>query len=300
MGEIAAFLVAICWTLTSVFFTSAGNQVGSLVVNRMRLLLASGLLMISHVFLTGQLLPLHATPERWLWLGLSGLVGLILGDAFLFQAFVQIGARISTLIMASVPVISALIAWVFLGERLTSLEIGGIFITVSGIALVVLERNHGTNAKLFQQKPGYFQGVLFAFLGAVGQAAGLVLQKKGGSGDFPAISSVLIRVFLAAVIMWAIALLQKNAAHTWTQSLKNKAAFRSIAMGTLVGPFVGIWLSMVAIQAAYVGVAATLMALTPIIMLPIAYFLYKEQISKMAFAGTFLSLTGVAVIFIFG
>jgi drug/metabolite transporter (DMT)-like permease len=300
MGEIAAFLVSICWALTSVFFTAAGNQVGSLIVNRMRLLLASVLLMASHFLLTGQLLPWQASPERWWWLGLSGVVGLVLGDAFLFQAFIQIGARISTLIMASVPVISALIAWIFLGEKLGGLTIAGILVTVTGISLVVLDHRKGTRAE-FEHKPAvYFQGIFFAFLGALGQAVGLVLQKKGGSGDFPAISGVVVRVLLAAIILWVIALFQEKARHTLEQSIQNKSVIRSIALGTLVGPFAGIWLSMVAIQAAYVGVAATLMALTPIIMLPIAFWLYKEKISWPALGGTFLSLCGVALIFLFG
>lgn len=300
MGEFAAFLVAICWALTSVFFAAAGNQVGSLVVNRMRLLFASVLLIAAHLVLTGQVFPWQAEPERWLWLGLSGIIGLVLGDAFLFQAFVQIGARISVLIMASVPVISALIAWIFLGERLAWLEFGGIFITVTGIALVVYDHQNGSLVSRPENKSVYFQGVLFAFLGAVGQSVGLVLQKKGGGGDFPAISSVLIRVSLAAIILWSIALLQKKAKFSLVQCFGNKTVLRSIAMGTLVGPFAGIWLSMVAVQAAYVGIASTLMALTPIIMLPIAFFIYKEKVSKMALIGTFVSLAGVAIIFLLG
>ncbi|MCD4672930.1 MAG: DMT family transporter [Anaerolineaceae bacterium] len=299
MGEFAAFLVAICWALTSVFFAAAGNQVGSLVVNRMRLLFASVLLIAAHLVLTGQAFPWQAEPERWLWLGLSGIIGLVLGDAFLFQAFVQIGARISILIMASVPVISALIAWLFLGERLAWLEFGGIFITVTGIALVVYDHQNGSHANRPENKKVYFQGIFFAFLGAIGQSVGLVLQKKGG-GDFPAISSVLIRVSLAAITLWSIALLQKKAKFSLLQCFGNKTVLRSIAMGTLVGPFAGIWLSMVAVQAAYVGIASTLMALTPIIMLPIAFFVYKEKISKMALIGTFVSLAGVAIIFLLG
>lgn len=300
MGEIAAFLVSICWALTSVFFAAAGSQVGSLIVNRMRLLFASFLLLVTHFILTGSILPWQAEPHRWWWLGLSGIVGLVLGDAFLFQAFVQVGARISTLIMASVPVISALIAWLFLGERLSWLEFTGIIVTVSGIALVIFERNGKAKSTHPQQTKDYYQGIFFAFLGAIGQAVGLVLQKKGGGGGFPAISSVVIRVLLAAIILWTIAMLQRKAGDTLAQTFRSKTVLRSISLGTLVGPFAGIWLSMVAIQSAYVGVAATLMALTPIIMLPIVFLLYKEKISPLAIAGTFVSLAGVATIFIFG
>lgn len=300
MGELAAFFVAVCWALTSIFFATAGKEVTSPVVNRMRLLFATLLLSATHYFLTGHLYPFQATPERFLWLGLSGLIGLVLGDAFLFQAFVQIGARISILIMASVPVFSAIIAWIFLGETLSLTNIIGIFITVAGIALVVYEHQNGGEENRPKDKSVYFQGVVFAFLGAVGQAVGLVLQKMGGAGDFPAISSVLIRVSLGALIMWIMAMLQKKAKFTLKTTFTNKTGLRFILLGTIVGPFAGIWLSMIAVQAAYVGIASTLMALTPIVMLPMSFFFFKEKISKLALLGTFISLVGVATIFLIG
>jgi len=299
MGELAAFLVAICWAMTSIFFGIAGREVGSAVVNRMRLLFATVLLSIMHFILVGSIYPLQAEPDRFLWLGLSGLIGLVLGDAFLFQAFVQVGARISTLIMASVPVISALIAWLFLGENLSPLDITGIFITVAGIALVIYEDHNSSKVIEPKDRSAYIQGVLFAFLGAFGQAVGLVLQKKGGGGGFPSISSVLIRVSLGAVMMWLIAIFQRKAKPTLQESFTNKTGLKFILLGTFVGPFAGIWLSMVAVQSAYVGIASTLMALTPIVMLPISYFIFKEKISPRALLGTFISMIGVAIIFLF-
>ena len=299
MGELAAFLVSICWAMTSVFFATAGNKVGSLVVNRMRLLFATFLLSAAHFILTGQLYPVLAAPERFLWLGLSGLIGLVLGDAFLFQAFILIGPRISMLIMSSVPVISALIAWLFLGEALSLTNFMGILIAVTGIALVVYENQNGARKIQPENKSAYLQGVFFAFLGAAGQAIGLVLQKKGGGGNFPPISSVLIRVSIGALIIWSVALLQKKAVPTLQTAFTDKTGLRFILLGTLVGPFAGIWLSMVAVQSAYVGIASTLMALTPIVMLPILFFFFKEKISKLALFGTFVSLVGVAIIFLF-
>ncbi len=286
--------------MTSIFFGKAGQRVTSPVVNRMRLLFATVLLCIAHLFLTGKFFPWQATPDRFLWLGLSGLIGLVLGDAFLFQAFVQIGPRISTLIMASVPVISALIAWIFLGENLSVLNFTGIIVTVAGIALVIYEHQNGNAKKLPEDRAAYYQGVFFAFLGAIGQAVGLVLQKKGGGGDFSTISSVLIRVSIGAIIIWGIAIFQKKAKSTLITTFTNKTSLHFILLGTLVGPFAGIWLSMVAVQSAYVGIASTLMALTPIVMLPVSFFFFKEKISKLALFGTFVSLIGVAIIFLFG
>jgi len=117
IGEIAAVVTAFCWALSSIFFARAGDQVGSVIVNRMRLLFAVILLVVIHFILQGQLIPLNAGLDRWFWLGISGIVGLIIGDACLLQSYVLIGARIATLIMAIVPVISALLAWIFLAMK---------------------------------------------------------------------------------------------------------------------------------------------------------------------------------------
>jgi uncharacterized membrane protein len=140
MGEVAALLTSVCWAFTAILFSRAGKAIGSVKLNRLRLLFAVLLLATTHLLIYGSPVPLAAGSERWLWLGLSGIVGLVIGDAFLLQAYVLVGARIGTLIMAVVPVISALLAWLFLDERLSATEIAGILVAVSGVGLVVLER----------------------------------------------------------------------------------------------------------------------------------------------------------------
>ena len=141
LGELAALGTSLCFSFTSTFFTLAGRQVGSVVVNRIRLLLAVGFLMLVHWVLLGQPLPLGVEPERWFWLGLSGIIGLVLGDAFLFQAFVMIGPQPSMLMMSLAPVISAFAAWVFLGETLNGRQLLAVALTVAGVVWVILERS---------------------------------------------------------------------------------------------------------------------------------------------------------------
>ena len=295
MGEIASLITAICWALTSIFFSTAGKQVGSLVVNRTRLVLAVIWLMLTHLALQGTILPVHATIDHWLWLGLSGIIGLVIGDALLFQAYVQIGPRITTLIMAIVPVISAVLAWGLLGEALNLIEITGICITVAGIAWVVSEKtsdasNHDGHA--------HFTGILYALGGAMGQAFGLVLSKRGLSDNFPSISGVLIRMIVAMLVMWGITMLQGQIGSTVKSIRNNMPAMKSIIAGSVVGPFIGVWLSLVAVQLSPVGVASTLMALTPIMLLPFSHYVLKEKISLRAVAGTIGAITGVAIIFL--
>jgi drug/metabolite transporter (DMT)-like permease len=138
LGEIAALGTSVCWTFTSIFFTLSGRRVGSVIVNQARLLLAVVFLSVTHLLVLGEWLPDQANLYRWFWLGLSGIIGLVLGDGFVFQAFVMIGARRSMLLMALVPIISTLMAWLFLGETLSAIEILAIGLTVGGVAWVYL------------------------------------------------------------------------------------------------------------------------------------------------------------------
>ena len=296
MGEIAAIGTALCWTFTSLLFTIGGRTVGSIVLNRLRLLFAVALLMGTHRLLEGTFFPLGVEAARWWWLGVSGVVGLVLGDAFLFQAFVMVGPRLSTLMMSLVPVISAVLAWLFLGERLTLLEMAAIALTVGGIMWVVLERGNGP---AHTDRRHYTLGILAGLGGAVGQALGLIAAKKGLAGDFSPLSGVLIRMVVAAAVMWGLAVLRGEAGAS-LRALSNRRAALSITAGSVVGPFLGVWLSLIAVNLARVGIASTLMSLTPIFVLPIARWVLKETVSGRAVWGTVAALIGVAMIFLVG
>ncbi len=296
MGEVAALLTAFLWALSSIFFTTASKEVGSVVLNRMRLLFAVVILVFVHLILNGQPIPLDAQPYRWFWLALSAIVGLALGDTFLFQAYVMVGNRIGTLFMASAPVIGGLLAWAFLGETLGMYEILGIALCVGGIALVVLQKRNGENTR--HSRGEYTLGVLCAFLAAACQAGGLILAKKGLVDGYSALSGVLIRMLAAALVMWGLALLQGQARASLQAVFQNRKALTNTLGGTIVGPFIGVWMSLIAVQASHVGIASTLMGMTPIFVLPIAKWGYKENVTTGAVIGTVIALVGVAIIFI--
>jgi drug/metabolite transporter (DMT)-like permease len=299
MGELAALGTAFCWAFSSIFFTSSSKEAGAIPVNRIRLVFAVLLLLVFHTLITGHPLPLDAELFRWIWLGLSGIVGLVLGDTLLFQAYYLIGNRLGTLIMSGVPVISSLAAWLLLGEKLNLLSIGGIALCTGGIMLVVMERTPvNGNGSTHHEKRQYILGVLCAIGGAIGQAGGLVLAKKGLADNFPSISGVVIRMVTAMLFIWVITLFMGQIKETIRKGLNNSKLIMRIASGTVVGPFLGVWLSQIAVQRSYVGIASTLMALTPIVILPISKFYYKEKISYRAVIGTVIALVGVAIIFV--
>lgn len=297
MGEIAALVVSFCWSITSVQFTLAGRRIGSEAVNRIRLVLAVLFLSLTHLLLYGKLWPTYAESFRWGWLGLSGTLGLVLGDGCLFQALLVIGPRLAVLLQTLVPVISAVVAWVLLGEALLPIEISAILLTVSGVAWVVSEREQGPNSPAGKDERQYALGVLLGVIGALGQSLGLVAAKYGLVDDFSALSATVIRMVVAMGVIWLLALAQGQAGATW-RALRDKKASLFVAGGSLTGPTIGVWLSMFALQNAPVGIASTLMALSPIIMIPLAHWIFHERSSTRFVAGTIVALAGAVIIFL--
>jgi drug/metabolite transporter (DMT)-like permease len=294
IGEIAALLTSLVWSVTSTFFTFASMRLGSAVVNRTRLLMATLLLILIHWFLFNSFLPLDAGSDRWMWLGLSGVVGLVLGDAFLFQAFIWIGARLSMLMMSLVPVFATLIAWIFLGEHLTAMQIFGMVLTLGGVAWVVMEKNGSPQS----EEQNYRRGLIFGVGAAVGQSIGMVLAKNGMSGNFSPISANLIRMSVAMVVMWGITFIQGRARQTVNQLRTHPKATLLLTVGVATGPVLGVSLSLLALQKTAVGIASTLMSLPPVFLLPISYFVLKERFGWGAVAGTFVAVAGVSILFL--
>jgi drug/metabolite transporter (DMT)-like permease len=296
LGGLAALGTSILWATGSTFFTFASRELGSVAVNRARLLLATIFLGITHLAINGALFPANVKPETWFWFVLSGVIGLVLGDAFLFQAFVWIGPRLSMLLMSLAPVITMIFSWIFLAERLTPLQVLGIGVTVLGVSTVILDR--GKSSQTDGQNQNYRKGLLFGLGGAVGQALGLITSKVGLNAGVSPLSGNLIRIFSAALIMWIIALLMNQARVTIDRVWHSGRARSFLLMGTLAGPFLGVWLSLVAIQHTPVAVATTLMSLAPIILLPVGKIVFKERIGWRAVVGTVVAVSGVAMLFL--
>lgn len=294
LGQLAALGTAFCWSLTAIFFSYSGRLVGSDVVNRSRLIFAMLFISISHLLLVGTVFPFDAEPYRWAWLALSSVLGLVLGDTFLFRAYVLVGPRLSMLMMSTVPILSTIMASIFLGESVANTELIGIVVTVSGIAWVVTERR--TDQVMVENKQ-YTSGLFFAFLGALGQAANLIAAKFALDGNFPSVSATAIRLLVALVILWSLAAFRRQIRYTFDK-WRNHQAMKSMIAGSIVGPFLGIWLSLQAVQLAPVGIAATLMALPPVILIPLGYFFYGERVGRRGIVGTVVAFAGVALIFL--
>jgi drug/metabolite transporter (DMT)-like permease len=295
LGEIAAVLTSITYAVNSTLFTVAGRKVGAMVVNRIRLAAACLFLAAGVWLFSGAPWPVDAGLERWFWLGLSGIVGLVIGDAFLFQAFVWIGPRLSMLMMSLAPIIAAATAWIFLGESLSGFQIGGMVLTLLGVSWVIMDKNHTSG----ERKENFLRGILFGLGAAAGQGLGLVLAKPGLGDSYSPFSANFIRMFTAFVLMWFLALVSGKFKSTLRAVQGNPKALVEILAGAFSGPFLGVSLSLFALQHTSVGVAGTLMALAPIFLLPLEYFYFKQSTGWGSILGTVLALIGVGVLFLF-
>ncbi|MGE5432863.1 MAG: DMT family transporter [Syntrophomonadaceae bacterium] len=291
-GELSALITAILWSFTSIFFSEASIRVGSFQVNITRLILAAIFLMAT-IAIMGLSFMLSAS--QLFYLSVSGLVGLIFGDTYLFKAYQHIGARLSQLLMSASPAMTAIMAYFFLGEGFSVWGIVGIVVTLTGISMVVVEKNEQPAAKYTISKIGIFYGIM----GALGQAAGLIFAKlafqEGGINGFVA---TFIRIFASVIVILPAGIIFKRYKNPFRVFSGDRKALAYTTAGSIMGPYLGITFSLIAVANTKVGIAATIMSTSPIIMLPMIKYLYKEKLSWKSVLGAFIAVGGVAILFL--
>ncbi|MDD4971671.1 MAG: DMT family transporter [Paludibacter sp.] len=288
IGEIAGLGVSVCWTMSALFFEKAGHKISTLSINFIRLLLAIGFLGMTTFFTRGIFFPTDATGYQWIWLGLSGFIGFFLGDLFLFKSYTIIGARTAALMMSLAPMLTAIIGWFFLKETLTIKDIAAIILSVAGIMIAISSRNMKLNYPV--------KGLLLAFGGAVGQAVGLILSKKG-IGHYDPVAATQIRA-LFGLLSFGILITVLRRWGKLNTDIRHTSALKSVTVGAIFGPFLGVALGLYAIQQTNTGIAATLMALVPIFIIVPSAIMFKEKIRLQQVIGAVVSIIGASLFFI--
>ena len=293
LGELISLGTAIFWTITVVGFEVAGKRVGSIAVNVIRLFIGLFLLTLTVFILTGSVYALDAGQYAWNLLLISGLVGLVIGDLFLFQAFVDLGGRLSLLILCSVPIMTSIMGYYIFDESLDVLTIIGIGITLISIVVVVLSKR----VKGKPYEPNIVKGLIFAFIGAIAQSVGLVLSKLGMGESLDAIQATHIRVIGAAIGFIIFVIIKNQWSNLW-RALKDRKAMKFIILGSIFGPFLGVTSSLLAMRYTSIGVATTIAQLNVILIIPFSVYLFKEKVNLIEIIASISAFIGVAILFL--
>ena len=306
IGEIISLVVAFSWTITALFAEVGSKRLGSLQMNVIRMLLSLLMLGATLWWFTGSPYPLYADGQAWLWLSLSGFVGYLLGDYCLFNSYIWIGSRFGQLFMTLAPPTAAVAGFFILGETLAWNAWLGMMVTLTGIGISVL--NKGTSNKLSLKLP--LKGVLFGIGAGVGQGVGLVLSKVGMNyyemsipvgeemvTDLLPFASTFIRAVTGAVGFLCLMGFQKQF-HTLATSVRDFKGMNAAVWATITGPFIGVSLSLMAVQYTEAGIASTLMALTPVFIIWPAHFFFGQKVTFKEVIGACISVAGVSLFFI--
>ena len=233
-------------------------------------------------------------------MGLSGVVGLGIGDFGLFAAYVTVGPRRTLLMQASSPIFACLGAYALFGETISLLSMIGIAVTLTGIAIVLLEREMLVEEKSDANRRKKW-GLFFGLISAMGQGFGVVFSKvgmyAGVSTAMNPVSAALIRMLLAGLFVWTCVLFAGKLPEA-QKAARNRDGIKYAAWGAVVGPFLGMTISMVAVANAEVGVAQTLMSLTPVFIIPAIWIIYREKTSWRGILGAMVAVVGVAILFL--
>lgn len=308
LGEFISLFVAFSWTVAALSCEIGSKHMGVVVLNVWRMGLALFFSCCISAWLMGYFLPVHAGSGAWMWLLLSGVVGYFFGDWCLFNAYLTIGSRYGQLFMTLAPMFAAFSAWVLIGQTLSGSALLAMLVTLSGIAVSVFGRG-GKNHVLSLQLP--LRGVLFGIGAGLGQGLGLVLSKIGldaytadlmasgfsGNADYISFSANSIRC-MAGLVCFTAWLGVRHGMPAFRQSLHDRAGLLAMVVAVFSGPVIGVACSLVAVQYVEAGIASTLMAISPILILLPSYWLFKQKITLQSIVGAVVSVVGVSLFFL--
>ena len=301
LGELISIGVAFSWTATALLSEFGSKRLVNLTLNVLRMALTLLFSMVMFLVVAGSPLPTGGTTEAYLWMLLSGLVGYVVGDYCLFQCYILIGSRYGQLFMTLAPLAAALMAWMALGQQMSPTSVVAMLVTLLGIGISVLGR--GEHHRVSLQLP--LRGVCFAIAAALCQGIGLVLSKIGmdhyQTEGIPAwlvpFSANFFRC-IAGIVGFGILLYVREGLAPLREALHDAKGMTVATATTVFGPFVGVGFSLMAVQYTGAGIASTLMAMTPIIIILPSYWLFHQKITWKAVAGAIISVIGVSLFFL--
>jgi len=269
---------------------------GSRILNRLRLVLGTILLMTALWIVKGAPWPTWATSFQIGTLALSGLVGFVFGDNYNFRSMVILGPGRSSLLSSLAPIFTVVLGFFFLHEHPGPFLLLGLAITLAGVTWVIRERG-------FDEPPHHegstWTGVIAGLLAALGQAGGFVLSRAAVLSGIDPLSGTVIRISTAAAAIW-IWTLARNEGRPTVAALGDRRAAALMAGGTLFGPLCGVTLSLTALLFVQAGVAASITAFAPVLTIIISEKFHHEPVTAGTILGALVAAAGIVVVFFRG
>jgi drug/metabolite transporter (DMT)-like permease len=299
-GGLAALGAAALWAVASVIFRRVGEQIPPV-----ELVVLKGIVSLPLLLLTAWALgdpPPGAQPLAVALLLVSGALGIGLGDTAFFGALNELGARQALLLGLLAPPLAALMAWPALGEALPAVAWLGIGITALGVAWVVTERTQGEGGKGLQGGQGRppLRGVGLGLLAALCQAGGAVLSRAAlAHAPVSALWSAAVRLAAGVAVLLVALALARRPPGRWWKAGAARGLWGPLLAAVVLGTYLALWLQQISLKLVPAGIAQTLIATSPLFVLPLAAWA-GEKVSARAVAGAAVALGGVALLFAAG
>lgn len=292
LGGAAALFAALLWSIASFLFARVNPHIHALEINFLKGV--SGLiLLIIAALLSGGLAPAIST-QALLFLILSGVIGITLGDSAFLQALKHLGARRTLLMATLAPPMTGILAWIFLGETLTWMSWLGIALTAAGVAWVITERNPQSAANAVRLWPGLPLGAL----AALAQSSAVVLSRTVlTQTQVSALQTAIVRLLAGTLFLAVWLLIAGRPLYSRIKFQSVKGLGRDLLLATFLGTFLAMWLQQISIELIPAGIAQTLISTSPLFILPIA-LLSGERVTLRAVFGVLIALAGVWLLFI--
>jgi drug/metabolite transporter (DMT)-like permease len=291
LHELAALGTATCWAATGLIAADAVRVLGAFHFNLIRQLFVTVLLAVLVLAMGAW------SPPGWgvvAVLGLSGVIGILIGDTFNFAAVARIGPRRAGAIFALNAPMAAVMGWLILGEVLPWRRVLGIAVTAAGVALAILGRPRSDAHRLEALHGTLLVGLALGLLAAFGQAAGSLIARPAMTAGLDPYLASLFRVGTSGLAMGLMAAtpLAPAAPRVW-----GRHALILTAATAVIGLLIGMTLFLYALQGSKTGIIATLSATSPVILLPLLWLRTGQRPSGLSWAGAALAVAGLALIF---
>ncbi len=296
-GEFYGLLTALLWAVGIFPFAHSTKYFSANDINVLRLFIA--------VLMLSPFIPLHeglsltdlfttVHLNQWLWLGLSGLVGLALGDYFSFSAFKHIGARNSSIFSTLAPGAALFFGFFVTNESLNFIGIFGILVTLLGLIFMSLQKKD-------HQEPINFIGITHAVGAAVCQGIGIVLAKKAYINEAISISPfhaawIRITVALCALLFYYVLSMQIRPLLRNTFKRQQTKGWMFLLTGTLIGTVLGLAFAMQSVSKINSALAQTIFSLVPVLAIPLAYLFHRERITRNVLSSALVAVAGVIIL----